>query len=216
MAMHKSLASSLSSKCLSLSFTLWFLSINNYYSLPLSLTRILNSPESFAEKLIHEYSQQLTTLYNLKARKVAVFGLAPLGCIPRVLYLYPTNGSTCVEFINNAVRLFNTKLVSLIYNLNNNLSGANFTYINTYNILSGNFATTLGIRVPQAPCCQVNRITGLCVQKGGVCSNRDEYTYFDDYHLTQIVANYTTSRAYIAQTQSDAIPVDIRTLIQLQ
>ncbi|XP_057764175.1 GDSL esterase/lipase At4g18970-like [Salvia miltiorrhiza] len=188
--------------------------VNNYYALPLTLTRILYSPESFAEKLIHEYSQQLTTLYNLQARKVAVFGLQPLGCIPRELFLYPPKGTACVDFINDAVRLFNTKLISLVRHLNTNLPGANFTYINTYGILSGNFAATLGIKVPNASCCEVNKITGLCVQDGAVCSNRDEYTYFDDYHLTQIVANYTTSRAYIAQTQSDATPVDIQTLIR--
>lgn len=71
-----------------------------------------------------------------------------------------------------------------------------------------------GIKVPNAPCCQVNILTGLCIPNGGVCSNRDEYTYLDNFHPTQIVANYTASRAFVSQSPSDATPVDIRALVQ--
>lgn len=84
------------------------------------------------------------TLYNLQARKVAVLAVIPLGCLPQALVFYPTTASTCVEFINDSVRLFNSKLVSLINNLNSNLPGARFTYIDTHGILSTNLTSTLG------------------------------------------------------------------------
>lgn len=75
------------------------------------------------------------TLYELGSRKVAVFGVGLIGCIPQELSLYPpTNGSPCVDAINNAVGLFNTRLVSLINDLNTKLPNAQFTYINATNI----------------------------------------------------------------------------------
>lgn len=85
------------------------------------------------------------TLYNLGARKVAVFSTLPIGCLPQALFVFPTNSNgLCVDFINQSVQLFNTRLISLINDLNTNLSGSKFTYVNTYGILSGNFTTTLG------------------------------------------------------------------------
>lgn len=87
----------------------------------------------------------LQTLYNLKARKVAVMGLLPLGCLPQTLSLFPANATTgCVEGINDAVKLFNTKLISLVQRLNANLQGAEFTYLNLYKYYSEDFETVLG------------------------------------------------------------------------
>lgn len=83
-------------------------------------------------------------MYNLQARKVAIMGLAPLGCLPQSLSLYPVNVTTgCAEVINDAVKIFNTKLVSLINRLNANLPGAEFTYLNLYKYISEDFATPL-------------------------------------------------------------------------
>lgn len=78
------------------------------------------------------------TLYIYGARKVAIFGVGLIGCIPQELSLYPPrNGSPCVDAINNAVGLFNTRLVSLINQLNTKLPNAQFTYINSTNIALG-------------------------------------------------------------------------------
>jgi hypothetical protein len=65
---------------------------------------------------------------------VAVAGLIQNGCSPNALATYGTNGSSCVEVINNAVQIFNSKLIPLVTNLNANLPGAKFTYINFYQI----------------------------------------------------------------------------------
>ncbi|KAH6757096.1 hypothetical protein C2S53_019699 [Perilla frutescens var. hirtella] len=187
--------------------------LNYYFQPPVTLNKILYTPETFAQKLIQQYSQQLTRLYNLGARKVAVFGIVPIGCIPNSLSQYPTQGSECVDSLNNAAQIFNNKLISLINNLNANLPAARFTYINFYGILSANLSS-IGVRVTNSPCCEVSLLTlGLCVRNGGVCSNRNEYTYFDNYHPTGVVNNYTTSRAYNAQSSSDATPTDIATLV---
>ncbi|CAA2933790.1 GDSL esterase lipase At1g29670-like [Olea europaea subsp. europaea] len=91
----------------------------------------LYTPQQFAHFLIQQYSQQLRTLYNYEARKVAIFGVGLTGCLPSVLAMYPPpNGSTCVESINDAAALFNNKLKSLVDTFNEDLHGTDFIYIN--------------------------------------------------------------------------------------
>lgn len=68
------------------------------------------------------------TLYNFGARKVAIFGLGLIGCAPAVIAM--NNATQCVDEINQAAKLFNTKLVSLVDDFNAKLRGANYTVIN--------------------------------------------------------------------------------------
>ncbi|GKE18862.1 putative reverse transcriptase domain-containing protein, partial [Tanacetum coccineum] len=58
------------------------------------------------------------TLYNLGARKISVYGLGLIGCAPTEITRFGTDGRTCVESINNAVRLFNDKLKHVVDMLN--------------------------------------------------------------------------------------------------
>uniref|UniRef100_A0A7N2LT54 GDSL esterase/lipase n=1 Tax=Quercus lobata TaxID=97700 RepID=A0A7N2LT54_QUELO len=83
-------------------------------------------------------------LYRLGARKIALFGLGQLGCTPFEMARYGTNGSSCVDIINNAVQIFNNRLKSLVDDLNNSLSGATFIYVNTYSLAAGD-ASSAGI-----------------------------------------------------------------------
>ncbi|KAL3616981.1 hypothetical protein CASFOL_039375 [Castilleja foliolosa] len=108
--------------------------LNNYYLPQLSVSRILNTPDRFAQLLIQRFTQQLRILYNSGARKIAIFGLGLLGCVPQELANFPTNGSACVDFINNGIKPFNNRLTPLIDNLNMDLPDAQFTFINTTNI----------------------------------------------------------------------------------
>ncbi|KAG8371669.1 hypothetical protein BUALT_Bualt13G0112300 [Buddleja alternifolia] len=169
--------------------------IVNYFLPPLSPPTLLHTPaDQFAVFLIQKYSQQLRTLYNSGARKIVVFGLGLLGCLPQELSTFPTNGSACVDFINNAVELFNNRLKSLVDNMNTNLPG---------------------IRVVNAPCCVVLPGAGLCAPGKLVpCSNRNEYVFWDRIHPTEIFNMLAATRAYNATTPSDAYPTDIRRLVQ--
>ncbi|KAK9051622.1 hypothetical protein SSX86_028249 [Deinandra increscens subsp. villosa] len=76
------------------------------------------------------------TLYHLGGRKIVVFGLADMGCTPAQIFKFGTEGKPCVESINEAARLFNDKLLSLVTKFNKNNSEARFTFINLASILS--------------------------------------------------------------------------------
>ncbi|GER31808.1 GDSL-like Lipase/Acylhydrolase superfamily protein [Striga asiatica] len=185
--------------------------LNNYYLL-VSTSRLLYSPDEFSRILIKKFSQQLRTLYNNGARKVAVFGVGLLGCLPQELANFPPNGTLCVDFINNGVQFFNMKLPPLIDTLND-LPNAEFTLINTTSISLGD-PSLAGIQVTNASCCPTVRSTGLCVPNRATCSNRDVYVFWDNFHPTDIVNRATARRAYSQLLRMDAYPVDIRTLLQ--
>ena len=61
---------------------------------------------------------------------LALFGIGSIGCTPQAIAEYGTNGSACVEKLNNAAQLFNKRLISLVDELNSNLTNAKFTYLN--------------------------------------------------------------------------------------
>ncbi|KAJ4827148.1 hypothetical protein Tsubulata_018810 [Turnera subulata] len=175
--------------------------IFNYF-LPESGTRKLFTPDQFAAQLINQYSQQIRSLYDAGARKIALFGVGRLGCIPFVL---ASNGIT-QEIITRAVQLFNGRLVSLVDELNKDLANSKFIYINLTSIQSG-------FKVLKAGCCPVNN-NGLCIPYSMPCPNRDEYTILDCIHPTQATNHVIAATSYNASHPSDAYPFDISHLVQ--
>ena len=77
------------------------------------------------------------TLHSYGARKVAIFGVGPIGCTPFAITSHGTNGSLCVDTINLDAQLFNKKLVSLVDQLNKELTDAKFIYVDIFGIGSG-------------------------------------------------------------------------------
>lgn len=71
------------------------------------------------------------------ARKVSLVGLGLIGCTPDAIKTYGTNGSSCVEKLNNASQQFNQKLVALVDELNTNFTDSKFIYVNSYEMGSG-------------------------------------------------------------------------------
>ncbi|URE13351.1 GDSL esterase lipase [Musa troglodytarum] len=107
--------------------------LNNYFMPAFYSTGQQYTPEQYADELIQQYSQQLRTLYNYGARKVALIGVGQVGCSPNELAQRSPNGVACVEEINSAIRIFNAKLIDLVDEFNA-LDGAHFIYINGYGI----------------------------------------------------------------------------------
>ncbi|MFS8026646.1 putative triacylglycerol lipase [Helianthus anomalus] len=108
--------------------------INNYLIPSIYSTSKTYTADEYAAVLVQQYSQQLKTIYNLGARKIAVFGLGQVGCTPAEIKRFGTNGKPCVEWINDAVQLFNDKLKSLVAKLNTDYQDARFTLINLTSI----------------------------------------------------------------------------------
>nr|GEY23469.1 GDSL esterase/lipase At1g29670-like [Tanacetum cinerariifolium] len=108
--------------------------INNYFFPEYYNTSRIYNPTQYAMNLIEQYSEQLMTLYNLGARKIVVFGLARIGCIPAEIGRFGTHGKLCVDSLNEAAKIFNNKLKCLVDELNNINSDGRFTFVNVTSI----------------------------------------------------------------------------------
>ncbi|XP_023893652.1 GDSL esterase/lipase At5g45670 [Quercus suber] len=193
--------------------------LNNYFMPIFYSTGSQYTPEQFADVLIDKYNQQLKTLYDYGARKMALFGIGPIGCSPSELSQNSRDGKTCVQRINSANQIFNSRLKSLVKTLNNNLSNATLIYIDSYGIFQDiiNSPSTYGFKVANAGCCGVGRNNGLitCLPLQIPCKNRNEYLFWDAYHPTEAGNAIIAKRAYSAQAASDAYPIDIHRLAQI-
>ncbi|GAY67949.1 hypothetical protein CUMW_260400 [Citrus unshiu] len=157
-----------------------------------------------------------TTLYSYGARKVALFGIGPIGCTPGNIATYDTNGSLCVDFINKAVQEFNIRLKTLVDNLNHNLQDAKFIYVNVYGISSGPLA---GLQGPN-PCCSVANIANnggilTCIPFSPPCPVRALEVFYDATHPTEAANLVVAGRSYVSLLPSDTHPIDIRQLARL-
>jgi len=178
--------------------------IINYFNPDLYPSSRLYTPDQFADVLIQTYSQIIQGLYKNGARKLALFGLGRIGCIPHsisshndeigreVSNIGPTE-IVCVESMNDAVTFFNEKLQSLVQQLNSNLTDAHFAYFNPYPTPTDiNSTFTHGFEVLNAGCCQVN-VMGQCMASKTPCEDRSVYYFWDSYHPTE-AANLLSAR----------------------
>ncbi|XP_015078139.2 GDSL esterase/lipase At1g29670-like [Solanum pennellii] len=184
--------------------------INNYLAPKHYSTNSLYTPSQYATLLVQQYGQQLKTLYEDGARKIALFGLPQIGCIPQELQKHNTR--KCVDSTNEAIQLFNEKLKSLVTDLNTNFPQAKFTYINMYSISS--LMSTLSFL--NYPCCKVSTTTaeGQCVSGQAPCHLRAAHVFWDNFHPTENGNIIAVMRAYNAFLPSDSYPMDISHLIE--
>ncbi|XP_073311889.1 GDSL esterase/lipase At5g45670-like [Primulina huaijiensis] len=192
--------------------------LNNYFMPNYYSTSRQYTPQQYADVLIQQYSQQLTTLYNFGARKFALIGIGQIGCSPNALAQNSPDGTTCVQRINSANQIFNNKLKGLVGNLNQNTRDARFIYIDAYGIFQDLISSpaSFGFRVTNAGCCGVGRNNGqiTCLPFQPACRNRNEYLFWDAFHPTEAANIVVGRRSYRAAKASDAYPYDISRLAQ--
>ncbi|KAL9346442.1 hypothetical protein Peur_061295 [Populus x canadensis] len=170
--------------------------INNYF-----LPKYYNSsrhytPKQYATVLVEEYARHLKTLHDFGARKLAIVGVAPIGCTPNATAYYGTNGSLCVKKLNKAAILFNELLKLRVQDLNNKLIGTNFIYLEIYEII-WKYVNAPGTRGIIKSCCQVNDY-GLCIPSKLPCLNRNLALFWDSFHPSEFLNLITGTISYNA------------------
>ncbi|CAH2077507.1 unnamed protein product [Thlaspi arvense] len=104
-------------------------------------------------------------------------------------------GVGCAEEVNQAVDIFNNKLKALVADLNSNLSGVKFTYVDLFSGNAQDFAA-LGITVGDRSCCMVKPGEELCAKDGPVCPDRTKYIFWDNVHTTETINGVIASSAF--------------------
>nr|GLL23170.1 GDSL esterase/lipase At5g33370-like [Ipomoea trifida] len=162
--------------------------VNNYYLIPFSPRSRQFTLPNYVDFVISEYKKVLKRLYDLGARKVMVTGTGPLGCVPAELAQHSLDGK-CASELQNAAYMFNPKLVRIIKCLNRELNCNAFLAVNTHQIHM-DFITNpkaFGFVTSQVACCGQGPYNGmgLCTPLSHLCTNRDEYAFWDAFHPSE-------------------------------
>ncbi|BBN16378.1 hypothetical protein MPTK1_7g05750 [Marchantia polymorpha subsp. ruderalis] len=187
--------------------------INNYL-LSASRIRFQYTPRQYNVLLLDTLSAQLTALYTLGARKFLVSAVGPIGCIPD--QLSKAGLPTCVSSTNDQIRDYNVGLQSMLKQLNNNLQGAQYLYGNVYDMVASMVANpgSHGLTVVNQGCCGGGLYRGQipCLPQVPLCTNRDQYVFWDPYHPTE-AANIVIARALMNGGPNDVSPINVGQMI---
>ncbi|KAG9456912.1 hypothetical protein H6P81_001420 [Aristolochia fimbriata] len=202
--------------------------LNNYFMPQYYTTSLDYSPKSYADSLLRDYSHQLKQLYNLGARKIVVSGVGEIGCIPYEIARIDNNNNNdnnnrtdrCNQTINKSIEMFNSGLVKMVDRYNRGeLPGAHFVFVNTQHISKNivNHAKSYGFKVLDKGCCGVGKNNGqiTCLPLQLPCENRDEYLFWDAFHLTEAANIILAEKAYGSKLCSDVYPMNIRQLVRM-
>ncbi|KAK4483921.1 hypothetical protein RD792_011130 [Penstemon davidsonii] len=188
----------------------------NNYLMPNYDTKNRYNAQQYADLLSNQYSQQLSRLYNLGARKFVIAGLGLMGCIPSILA--QSNNGVCSEEVNQLVEPFNTKTKAVINNLSVNLPGSRFSYIDIHNLFVDLLANarSYGFDVVNRGCCGIGRNRGqiTCLPFQTPCPDRRRYIFWDAFHPTEAVNALFGQRAFNGD-RSFVYPINIQQLANL-
>lgn len=169
----------------------------------------------FLDTMISKFRSQLTALYRLDARKIAVTSAAPLGCIPYMLDRF--SADHCVVEANALCKLHNVRLKKLLSRLRKLLAGSIFVYLDSYaaldNVLQNH--KSYGFQNADSACCRVAGKHGgkvPCVFFAGVCRDRTKYLFWDAYHPTE-TANLIIAKFFLNGDGRYVSPMNIRQLM---
>ncbi|XP_050365487.1 GDSL esterase/lipase At5g55050-like [Argentina anserina] len=170
-----------------LSKSLFFISIGSndmfeYYSSNSSIPK-----EQFLSSLVATYENHLKTLLNLGARKLGIISVAPIGCCPSLRVLNATGG--CIEELNDHAKAFHSKLAVLMNKLSSEFEGLKYSLGNAFEMTINVIQNPLAFNFTQVDtaCCGTGKLNAenFCKPDANLCTNRDQYLFWDRFHPTQ-------------------------------
>ncbi|KAF6152380.1 hypothetical protein GIB67_028422 [Kingdonia uniflora] len=182
----------------------------NNYLMPNYPTRSQYNSQQYADLLTQQYTRQLTSLYNLGARKFILNGIGLMGCIPSILS--QNTSGRCSDEVNNLVVPFNANVNTMMNSLTATLPGSKFIYIDVRRM----FQDILSFTVIDRGCCGIGRNSGqiTCLPFQTPCMNRKQYVFWDAFHPTEEV-NIIMARKVFSGGTDVVYPMNIQQLATL-
>ncbi|GAB4839195.1 hypothetical protein Ancab_028722 [Ancistrocladus abbreviatus] len=146
---------------------------NTYFSTPTRRTKY--DIDSYTDLMVNSASSFIEELYGLGARRIGVFSLPPIGCVPSQRSLAGGVRRSCAEDHNQAAVLFNSKLSSVLESLKTQLPNSKLVYVDIYNPLLDLILhpDQYGFEVVDRGCCGTGliEVSILCIKLEPVCPN---------------------------------------------
>ncbi|GAB2296988.1 GDSL esterase/lipase 6 [Dionaea muscipula] len=188
--------------------------IFNYF-LPFNSSRL--DPDSYVQAMLAEVRNFITDIYLLGARRVAIFSLGPVGCIPARSILPNAPIGKCFGKMNRMAKDFNFGLEGIIKDLPNKYPGVVGTHGDVYNIVQlfrANPARYGFFNVTSA-CCGGDGPLGGNLQCGKegykMCINPNQFLFWDHFHPSEHTYNLI-SKALWSGNLPQIRPLNLKTL----
>ncbi|CAN8235042.1 unnamed protein product [Cochlearia groenlandica] len=142
--------------------------------------RLQYTVPAYTDLLVTWTRDLIKSLYDMGARKFAVMGTLPLGCLPGARHMIGNLFNICEIFSNQAADMFNKKLSAEMSNLSATFPGAKFTYVDMYDPLLGlinNPQASGFVDVSDGCCCMPTSIIP--------CLDASRYVFWDIAHPTE-------------------------------
>ncbi|XP_061366012.1 GDSL esterase/lipase EXL3-like [Gastrolobium bilobum] len=162
--------------------------ISNAYFL-LRIRQLQYDVHAYTDFLVTSASNFLKEIYQLGARRIGVFSVPPIGCVPFQRTVAGGIARECVKEYNEAVELFNSKLSMEADSLNQNLPNSRIVYMDIYYPLLDIIANNqkYGYEVGDRGCCGTGKleVSFLCNYLESTCPNVMDYVFWDSFHPTE-------------------------------
>ncbi|XP_039012788.1 GDSL esterase/lipase 6-like [Hibiscus syriacus] len=176
-------------------------------------------PDAYVQAMIKEVSNIIDQIYNAGARRIAVFSLGPVGCVPARALLPGAPINRCYGKMNVMVKKYNKALENLVNDIPTRHTGANAVYGAVYDTVQHFRAipTRYGFSDVSSACCGDGPLGGQlqCGKEGyKICQNPEGYLFWDYFHPTQHTYKLI-SKALWGGKQSRIRPINLKTLANL-
>ncbi|CAD5193739.1 GDSL esterase/lipase At5g55050-like [Musa acuminata AAA Group] len=165
--------------------------------------------------LLDKFKHQIERLYDLGARKFAVLGVPPIGCVPMVRVAISSYG--CNEDLNDLCLRFKTATKALLKDLSMSFKGFQYSFGDLYEMFTQIFSDPqqYGFTDIKAACCGGGRLNAesACLPNSTYCSNRSQYAFWDRSHPTQAL-HKTMAQLALYGPPLFANPVNIHQLVK--
>ncbi|KAL5726647.1 GDSL lipolytic enzyme [Ranunculus cassubicifolius] len=157
----------------------------NYFLVPPPL-----DPEAFVKAMLVEVRTFVDAIYRLGARRMAIFSLGPVGCVPARVNLAGAPVSKCYGKMNKMVKSYNFGLESLVKDIPIKYNGTIGVYGGMYDVVQLFRANPhrYGFADISNACCGNGTLGGLvqCGTEGfELCENPNEFLFWDFFHPSE-------------------------------
>ncbi|KAK2441263.1 GDSL esterase/lipase [Trifolium repens] len=174
-----------------------------------------NTPQQYADSMVSSLKIQLKRLYNNGARKFEIIGVSTIGCVPA---LRLRNKTECFSEANFLSIKYNEGLQSMLKELKLENKDLNYSYFDTYGALQDLIQNPIlyGFADVKDACCGLGELNAqfLCTPISGVCSNRQDHIFWDQFHPTEAAIRTIVDKLYNGPSKYTS-PVNLEQLLAL-
>ncbi|KAK6914635.1 GDSL lipase/esterase [Dillenia turbinata] len=148
----------------------------------------------FIATVIGNFTAVLKEIHGMGGRKFGFQNAGPLGCVPSMLAKNVNSSGGCIDEASSLARLHNRELSVVLGKLKTKLPGFRYSIFDYYNSILErvNNPSKHGLKEGKSACCgsgayraRFNCGRGTPSKDYQLCSNPNEYVWFDAAHTTQ-------------------------------